>query len=144
MRCPCKFVFSDDAVRCPEKFVITEGISVRCSVGFVGEEAITWVKWIKPFQSFTQEFWWNEIPPQTNTSSSSIKNCFQHTLYSYGALINPRGEHHAKNITPQTRPSRLHNTRLLIQASCISALAPRTTTSLFFVLPNARYTHTPT
>ena len=51
MRCPGEFVFSEDAVRCPEKFVIAEGVSVRCSDGFVGEEAVTWVKWIKPFQS---------------------------------------------------------------------------------------------
>ena len=52
VRCPGEFVFSEDAVRCPEKFVIAEGVSVRCSDdGFVEEEAVTWVKWIKPFQS---------------------------------------------------------------------------------------------
>ena len=35
------------------------------------------------------------------------------------------GEHHTKKeFSPQTRPNRLHNTRLLIQAPCTSALAP--------------------
>ena len=34
---------------------------------------------------------WNEIPPQTETSSSSIMNFFQHTPESCGALHNPCG-----------------------------------------------------
>ena len=65
-----------------------------------------------------------ETPPQTKTSSSSIMNCFQHTPESCGALHNPcGGAPHKESISPQTRPNRLHNPRLLIQAPCTSALA---------------------
>ena len=68
---------------------------------------------------------WNETPPQTKTSSSSIMNCFQHTPESCGALHNPcGGAPHKESISPQTRPNRLHNPRLPIQAPCTSAFAP--------------------
>ena len=47
------------------------------------------------------------------------------TPESCGALHNPcGGAPHKESITPQTRPNRLHNPRLLIQAPCTSALVP--------------------
>ena len=46
---------------------------------------------------------WNETPPQTNTSSNNIIQCFQHTPESFGALINPRGEHHTKQASLHKR-----------------------------------------
>jgi hypothetical protein len=84
---------------------------------------------------------WKETPPQTKTFSYSIMNCFQHTPEPCGALHSPcGGASQRENISPQTRPQRLQNTRKPNHSSALHFCAcPKP--PLFRLTPCALHTH---